>query len=134
MPEVERNVPFCNMVRRITQGTNRGGLRINHILVNFARDGQKDKKYLRCIEEIKKGRTPSEVKAEDPSHQFVELTEELVSRKKGDAMGMLKHLRLEDTREGHLIFLDNRLTPPRPVIDKVLHSLHRSHMSPQTLV
>ena len=41
MPEVERNVPFSNMVRRITQGSNKGGLRINQILVNFARDGQK---------------------------------------------------------------------------------------------
>ena len=55
-----------------------------------------------------KGRTPKEVKAEDPNHPFVELTEKLVSRKKGDSMGMWKHLRLEDTREGHLIFLDNR--------------------------
>merc|ERR1712081_149107 len=30
--------------------------------------------------------------------------------------------------------LDNRLIPPRPAIDEVLHSLHQSHMSPQTLI
>ena len=39
-----------------------------------------------------------------------------------------KHLRLKDTREGHLIFHNNRLVPPRPAIYKVLHS----HMLPQT--
>ena len=65
------------------------------------------------------------MKAKDPTHPFVELTEELVSRKKGDSMGMWKHLRIEDTREGHLIFLNNRLVPPRPAIDEVLHSLHQ---------
>ena len=112
MPEVERNVPFSNMVRWITQGSSRTGLRINQILVNFVCNGQKDNNYIRCIEEIKKRRTPGEVKSEDPAHPFVELTEELVSRKKGDAMGRWKHLQLEDTREGHLIFLDNRLVPP----------------------
>ena len=74
------------------------------------------------------------MKSEDPAHPFVELTEELVSRRKGDAMGMWKHLRLEDTREGHLIFLDNRLVPPCHAIDEVLHSLHQSHMLPQTLI
>ena len=41
MPEVERNLPISNMVRRITQGSSRAGLRINQILVKFARDGQK---------------------------------------------------------------------------------------------
>ena len=58
MPEVERNVPFSNMVRRITQGSNKGGLRINQILVNFARDGQKDDHYVKCIEEIKREGLP----------------------------------------------------------------------------
>ena len=74
------------------------------------------------------------MKGKDPAHPFVELTEELVSRKKGDAMGRWKHLRLEDTREGHLIFLDNRLVHPRPAIEEVLYSLHQSRMSPQTLI
>merc|ERR1711954_593665 len=99
------------MVREITQGSSRAGLRINQILVNFERDRQRINKYIRCIEEIKKGRTPSEVKSEDPAHPFVELTEEMVSRKKRDAIRRWKHLRREDTREGHLIFLDNRLVP-----------------------
>ena len=79
------------MVMRITQGSSRGGLRINQILVNFARDGQKDDHYVKCIEEIKKGRTPSEVKGEDPAHPFVKLTEELVTRKKGEAPPAGRH-------------------------------------------
>ena len=51
MPEVERNLPFCHQVRRITQGT-KGGLRINQIFVNMARDGRKDEKYVKCVEAI----------------------------------------------------------------------------------
>ena len=95
MPEVEWNLPFPHQVRRITQGT-KGGLRINQILVNMARDGRKDEKYVKCVEAILKGRSPKEVKKEDPDHPFVELTVELVSKRKGDSMGLWKNLCLED--------------------------------------
>ena len=37
MPEVERNVPFSNMVRMITQGSNKGGLRIKVQSRSFGR-------------------------------------------------------------------------------------------------
>ena len=97
MPEVERNVPFSNMVRRITQGTNKGGLRINQVLVNFARDGQKDIQYQQCIEEIKKGRTPSQVREENPDHPYLKLTEELMPKNKDEAMGRWKK---EDSDSG----------------------------------
>ena len=59
----------------------KGSLMINQILVNMARDGRKDDKYLKCIEAIMKGRTPKEVKAEDPNHPFVELSAELVLKR-----------------------------------------------------
>ena len=49
-------------------------------------------------------------------------------------MGIWKHLRLEDTSEGHLIFLDSKLVPTCPAIDKVLRSLHQSHLYPSTLI
>ena len=71
---------------------------------------------------------------EDPSHPLLELTVELISRKKGDSMCLWKYLRLEDTSEGHLIFLDSRLVPPHPAIDEVLRSLHQSHMVPSNLI
>ena len=100
----------------------------------MARDRRKDEKYVNCVEAIIEGGSPKELKEEDPSHPFVELTAELVSRKKGDSMGLWKHLCLEDTSEGHLIFLDSRLVPPCPAIDKVLRSIHQSHMSPSTLI
>ena len=74
-------------MRRITQGT-KGGLRINQILVNMARDGRKDEKYVKCVKAILKERSPKEVKEEDPNYPFVELTAELVSRRKGDSMGL----------------------------------------------
>ena len=71
MPEVERNLPFRHQVRRITQGT-KGGLRINQILVNMAReDGRKDEKYVKCVEAILKGRSPKEVEDEDTNCPFV---------------------------------------------------------------
>ena len=62
------------------------------------------------------------------------MTAEFTSKKKGDSVGWWKHLRLEDTSEGHLIFLDARLVPPCLVIDEVLRSIHQSHMSPTTLI
>ena len=64
---MERNLPFRHQVRRITQGT-KGGLRINQILVNMARDRRKVDKYVKFFEAILKGRFPKEVKEEDPNH------------------------------------------------------------------
>ena len=74
------------------------------------------------------------MKEEYPDHPFMELTAELVSKRKGDSMGLWKHLRLEDTSEGNLIFLDSKLVPPCPAIDKVLRYIHQSYISPTTLI
>ena len=100
----------------------------------MTKDRRNDEKYQKCIEAIKLGRSPKEVQAEDPDNPFLELTAEFISKKKGDSVGWWKHLRLKDTSEGHLIFLDRRLVPPRPSIDEVLQSIHQSHMAPATLI
>ena len=73
MPQVERNLSYRHQVRRITQG-NRGGIKINRVLVDMTWDGRKDEKYQKSIEAIKLGRSPKKVAEEEPDHPFIELT------------------------------------------------------------
>ena len=54
------------------------------------------------------------------------------SKKDGDNC-LYKHFRLEDTDEGHLIFMDHRLVPPEACREELLNNLHQSHMSFDTL-